>query len=608
MANEMNLDFELWLKSKFDGDALNAAQAEFRRTQKAADDVKDGISGIGGSLKSALGELIAVAAVLTELKEGFQEVTAQEQAFNRLSDAAARFGGNTGELNEKFQKLATTIQEKSGLDDDALYKAMVKVYQATGDMNEAMGQAALAADVARGANVPLEQALSLVNATALGNTRSLRELGISVETTGDKAKDARTGLDALQKSFGGSAASAKGTTVELGKLKEEWGNVRNDFIAGSGEMLGGVLKFINLGLQPLFTSLQLAGNSIKTIIASVREFGGVIGSIIAGDWKGAKEGLAKTKDTLVDGFENAFEIIKARAQKMWATINGETGGGIEAPKAKGTGVGGGSGGKGDKPDGYDPVVALENFRQEQLRKIREKMDDERIKSEEMLQKNLERLRAHGQKDAIRIERELDAERERLKDNQTQRILEEVRIRRQAEEAKREAGMATASALIGAMGTIFGESKALASADALISTWAGAARALKDWPAPYSYVIAAATIAAGLARVAQINSTEPTTQGGGFDNPSNDRAAYLGGRRWAADMIGEFTKGVSSGWSAGMGATTNNTTNDNRRTFNVHMHGAGLIDPTNLQMVKQLKRTLDRVDVEIEGQRTIARAR
>lgn len=605
------VDFELWLRSKFDGDALKAAQAEFRRTQKSAEDAGEGMksagSGAAAGLKAALGELVAIAAILGQLKEGFAEVTAQEQAFNRLSDAAARFGGNTGEVNAQFEKLAKTIQEKSGLDDDKLYLAMVKVYQATGDMNEAMGQAALAADVARGANIPLEQALSTVNAAALGNTRSLRELGISVATTGDKAKDAEAALEALRKSFGGSAAAAKGTTVELGKMKEEWGNVRNDFISGSSEMLTGVLKFINLALQPLFISLQLAGNSIKTIIGAVREFGGVIGSIISGDWKGAKEGLAKTKDTLVTGFENAFEIIKARAEKMWATINGTSGGAIDAPKATGTGTGGGGGGK--KSFEMDPRVLEENFVQEQLRKLREKMEDERIKSEADFQKNITKLRALGQRDAIRIEKELDSERDRLMDAQTKRIADEVRLRRAAEEAKREATQAGASAIIGAAGAIFGQSKAIASADAAISTWAGAARALKDWPAPYSYIIAAATIAAGLARVAQINSTQPSTQGSGFDNPSNDRAAYLGGRRWAADMIGEFTSGVSAGWSSGMGERGGGTTtNDNRRTFNIHMHGGGFIDPTNQQFVKQFARTLEVVSTQAEGQRTIARNR
>lgn len=612
MANDQ-VDFELWLKSKFDGDALRAAQAEFRKTQKSAEDAGEGMKGIGGAaagLKAALGELVAIAAILGELKEGFAEVTAQEQAFNRLSDAAARFGASAGQLDEKFKSLATTIQQKSGLDDDSLYLHMVKVYQATGDMNEAMGQAALAADVARGANISLEQALGMVNAAALGNTRPLRELGISVETTGDKSKDAEKALEALRQRFGGAAEGAKGTTVALGKLKEEWGNVRNSFIEGGGELLGILLKIVNVGLQPLFVSLELAGNSIKTIVAGFRGLGDVVSKAMSGDFAGAKDAAKKTLGDIKDGFGKSFDIIVERARKMWATITGGSTGSIAAPKAKGSAEGGGRGGPGgEKGDGYDPVVEAENFRLEQIRKLREKLEDDAIKSEAEFQKNITKLRAYGVRETARMEREMDAERERLKDAQTKRIVEEVRLRKAAEEAKKQAAMAAAGAIIGAAGAIFGQSKAIASADAAISTWAGAARALKDWPAPYSYVIAAATIAAGLARVAQINSTQPTTQGAGFDDPRNDRAAYLGGRRWAADMIGEFTSGVSAGWADGMrGGVTNNTTNDNRRTVNVHMHGTAFMDPSSVQQAKQFKRTLDVVERTVDAQRTIARAR
>lgn len=609
MANDQ-VDFDLWLRSKFDGDALKAAQSEFRRTQKSAEDAGEGMksagTGAAAGLKAALGELIAIAAILGQLKEGFAEVSAQEQAFNRLSDAAARFGGNAGVLNEKFEKLAKTIQEKSGLDDDALYLSMVKVYQATGDMNEAMGQAALAADVARGGQKTLEEALSLVNNVAAGQTRELLKMQVGFVSTGDRAVDAANGLEVLRQKFGGSAAAAKGATVELDKMKEEWGNVRNDFISGSGEMLTGVLKFVNLALQPLFISLQLAGNSIKTIIASVREFGGVIGSIISGDWQGAREGLAKTKDTLVTGFETAFEIIKARAEKMWATINGTAGGAIDAPKAKGTGKGGGGTG-GSKTDDKRELTQAE-LDLMALSKLQQEMIEKARKEEEKFEAYKKKLRDDAAKnDKARI-KDLDAARDAELDRAIKRTLEDVRIRKAAEEAKEEAAMASMGAVLGAMGAVFGESKALAVADAVINTWAGAARALKDWPAPYSYVIAAATVAAGLAQVAKIQSTQPSTGGKGFDDPGNDRAAFLGGRRWAADMIGEFTSGVSAGWASGMSGRggSSNVTYDNRSTMNLHMNVAGFLDPSDTNAMAKFARNLAVVNKTVEGQRRTAR--
>ena len=607
MANDQ-VDFELWLRSKFDGDALKAAQAEFRRTQKSAEDAGEGMKGIGGAaagLKAALGELVAIAAILGELKEGFNEVTAQEQAFNRLSDAAARFGGSAGQLDEKFKSLATTIQQKSGLDDDSLYLHMVKVYQATGDMNEAMGQAALAADVARGANVPLEQALGMVNAAALGNTRSLRELGISIETTGDKGKDAEKALDGLRQRFGGAAEGAKGTTVALDKLKEEWGNVRNSFIEGGGELLGILLKIVNVGLQPLFISLELAGNSIKTIVGGFRGLGEVVSKAMHGDLAGAKEAAAKTLGDLKDGFEKSFDIIVERAQKMWATITGESTGSISAPKARGSAEGGGPGGAGGDGKERDLTAAEDELMRITAWERQNYLD--RLKALEKFEASKVALRKRSAKETERIEKELDAERETLAEAQTKRILEEVRMRKAAAEAEKASQIDVASQGVAVARAAFGESKALAIADAIVNTYSGANQALGAYPPPYSFIMAALVVAMGIANVAKITSSEPSTQGTGFDDPSNDRAAYLGGRRWAADMIGEFTKGVSSGWASGMTAgVTNNTTNDNRRSYNVHLHGAGLIDPNNVQMVKQLKRTLDVIDVQIEGQRATAR--
>ncbi len=64
-------------------------------------------------------------------------------------------------------------------------------------------------------------------------------------------------------------------------------------------------------------------------------------------------------------------------------------------------------------------------------------------------------------------------------------------------------------------------KAFAISEAIISTYAGAARALKDFPFPYSIAVAAIVTAAGLARVATIAAQKPggiataaTPSGGG----------------------------------------------------------------------------------------------
>ena len=68
-------------------------------------------------------------------------------------------------------------------------------------------------------------------------------------------------------------------------------------------------------------------------------------------------------------------------------------------------------------------------------------------------------------------------------------------------------------LSGALSTLAGENKELAAAEAIMSTWAAANRALADSPPPLNYINMAAVIATGLANVQKIYST-PIPGGGG----------------------------------------------------------------------------------------------
>jgi hypothetical protein len=98
------------------------------------------------------------------------------------------------------------------------------------------------------------------------------------------------------------------------------------------------------------------------------------------------------------------------------------------------------------------------------------------------------------------------------------------LQRQENEVRKQNQLATA----GAMGSIFGNMaevakafgkkghaayKAFATAEAIVSTYLAANKALASAPPPLNYVLAAAVTAAGLANVAKINSSEPAAHGG-----------------------------------------------------------------------------------------------
>ena len=604
-----DVEFQLWLRSRFDGDPLKAAQAEFARTQHAAKQTDDSLRQMGYSadaLKKQLLSLVAFAEVVAQFKEGFEQVAALEQAMNQLERATKRNGDSFDVVRGKIVGMADALKKAAGVDDDAAIRAMTDLYNATGDVANSMNLVALAADVAVGANKPFEEALQLVTSAAQGKTRALVALKLAQDEDTAATLTAKEALERIQKAYGGATQDAKGLKVEINRLSEAWEDMRNNAIESATPALSAWLKFAKTWVAVIAGAADMIGEILLRVGTSIMKVGDAVGFLLSGNIAQAKASMnaaGKEMDGMFDNLVLSAKIASDKIDAIWSGAGG--GGGIEAGPAKII-IAGGGGAGGSADDKHNPMLgpSLKEFEeyQRKLFEFEQGLIKERADAARKYEEKKLALAKYGARETSRIEHHLDAERERLMDAQTKRIRDEVRLQQAANAAKKSMAMDATEAAIGLGRQLFGESKALAIAEALINTYRGATEALPN------YVLAAIVLASGLAQVAQIANTEPTTQGSGFDDPRNDRAAYIGGRRWAADMIGEFTKGVSSGWASGMGAGAggSSTTYDNRRTFNVHMHGAGLIDPNNVQMMKQFKRTLDVIDSQVEGQRSVAR--
>lgn len=167
----------------------------------------------------------------------------------------------------------------------------------------------------------------------------------------------------------------------------------------------------------------------------------------------------------------------------------------------------------------------------QLEKERKKLFDK--EAEEYAEKQLKKLDKQADKEA----------KEKLK---TQTLLinavntsiqqgaeNEVKIRKLTEDEKLgiiSNGLRTAAQLAGE-GTVL--SKALGIVDATINTYVGASRALKDLPAPFSFIAAAATIAQGLMTVQSIINT-PVPGG------ASDTSGSMSPRLMSAPVTPSFT--------------------------------------------------------------------
>lgn len=75
-----------------------------------------------------------------------------------------------------------------------------------------------------------------------------------------------------------------------------------------------------------------------------------------------------------------------------------------------------------------------------------------------------------------------------------------------------------------LGALFGESKAVAIAQALINTYQGVSKAIATYPPPIAQIMAGLQLAAGMAQVANIRKTTKSSTGGGTSGVSSGATA------------------------------------------------------------------------------------
>lgn len=597
------------IKTTFDGAGTAAADAAFAKTKGSAENVNGAMKTMGATaeaLKLQLAGLFAAGAVWEQFKEGFEQVAALEQAMNQLERATKRNGDNFDVVKGKIVGMADALKKAAGVDDDAAIKKMAELYNATGDVANAMSLVALATDVSIGAGMDFERATDLVTRAALGQTRGLKELNISLEESSNKTENANKALEAIQKNFGGAAAGAKGMAVEVNKLGEEWEDFRNGAIEGSGPALVVLMKSLRTAASEVYDVFAIVFSVIESILKGLVFLGASISNVIRGNFADAKDWAKAGVNEFAMMTQKTLDIAAEGAKRIKA-IWGEGAGAIpdaEKPKDIITTDGGGEGADGKRGEFFGPSVQLLEDYEEKVRKFEESMIKERAAAWQKYEASKLALKKFGAKEEERIEKDLDAARKAGMDAQTQRILDQVRLEKEAARAKKEAALQYMDAAVGAGRALFGESKAMAYAEAVINT----ARAITE-ASPNVWLMAFAAVS-GTAQLAKIQSVEPSggssTVGKGFDNAQYDAAAVAGGRRWAMDMVGKFGSGASAGWSEGMRGAGRGNTYDNRSTNNYNISVQGFLNPGDQHSMAQFARRLAVVNKTVEGQRRTAR--
>lgn len=664
MANSTDLPVNIPISSSYGNKGTTNAARGLKDVEDKLKDVERQGKRTGTGLREMIGAfagLAGVAAVIQQAREALESLNRQEQAMNALSIAAEKAGQSSEKVGEKVTEMADALKRAAGIDDDETIPAMIRTYQATGNVEKALTRARLAADLSVGGLLKYGEAHDMVSKAANGQTEELKRFGIVIDQTLPKKEQARRALEALEKQFGGSASQAKGNTVELAKLKVQYEDIRDSIVSK-------VVPSVSTLTRALGEFGDYAAGAVLTTIKSFgwlwEETKGLARAVKAyfkGDFDVAKGELAKLPELAKKSqaeIDEIWDAVAAKHEARWTD------------SAKAIELGHKDVRNAINDDLSSMTAEAEAFLDRYMKNIvwvRYKLGPELLKAQqeanakaaeadrEASERSAETAKTilgnlaafHADIARFRTETavglqaqhaarmaQLDTEeRLALKKLETDKISSEATIAAVRERYARERillGEATARAeeeqiltvantALGAAAAIFGDHKEIAIAQAIVNTYEGASKALAQGGI-YGTILAAVVIAAGLAQVAKISSTNPrsgsgggpSTTGRGFDDPSNDAAARMGGARWARDMVREWTSGVSAGWAAGLtggrnsSTVSNSSTVDQSRHYNLEFSLPGVLDVHSVEQGKQLRRTLDSVGRQVDDGRILSR--
>jgi hypothetical protein len=168
-----------------------------------------GFAGLRRAAISTSAAFIGGVGVVSAIKSTIGAAEESQRVLGQTANAVNNSGSSWGDYGEKIRKAAEATAELSGFDDERLLGTFSQMVRRTHDVNDALRLNALAANVARGANIELEQASKIVLRASIGQARGLANIGVAAR----KGASGVELLDLLQRKFAGSAEAYGRTAV-----------------------------------------------------------------------------------------------------------------------------------------------------------------------------------------------------------------------------------------------------------------------------------------------------------------------------------------------------------------------------------------------------------
>lgn len=606
MAEDLNLQTKL--TSTADTTGATEMSAGLTGVGRAADVVKTQVD----ALMQSFIALFAMSEVISFFKDVADAAYEEEKALRGVAQAALISGQDMNVAKEEANKFTSALSLQTGVIKTDLLDAYGKVYLATGKVTEAQKEVTLAANLAAVRHIEMATALRLVESAATGVPGRFDRIvgGVTEGTTAFEKHESMT--KRLIKAYGDVSKVTDDAAAAVDRSARRWDQFKDTV---GGPVLQVIATFKD-GLAALPAMLGLMADIARVRFEEIAGHAGALARLLKNwddplvawaTYQGERVLIEQKADLAIrTAYADSKKWQRDRdAEATVAVIKDLDFRGAKEKAAIDTNL---RNVMSEKEAEMRAADAAERY-----------LDEATVKGVNARLKEAEREAAAKKKiaqDFLTEWRKINAEQDKI-DKESN----EASYKMQAKyaQAKLDMEVAVINGGLSLAGDAFGIKKELAIAQAVINTYEAAAQCIADYGLPYGAILAALAVAMGLEDVAQITSTSQPTMGGlsaqsiqgisgsaaGFDDPSNDQAAYQGGRKWAADMIQHFSGGATSaGWASGMGSGSGRSvTNNNSSVTNINISG-GILDPNQREGMKMLARRLA-IAQQSDGQRRIA---
>lgn len=298
---------------------LQQAEAATSRHGKALHGAGQAHAAFGRSVAGAAGVLLGGAGLVSALHSSIDAAVKSQEVQRRSEQQLKALGISYEQHAKQIESVIQKQSQLSALDDEDLQSSFTNLVRVTKDVNRALELNGVAADVARGKNVSLEQATMIVTKASLGQLGALKRMGVEippVTAAVDALKDSKAKYTQAELAAAKAADATATRQQAVQQLQRQFAGQAEAY----GKTAAGAQDRLRVASENLRESI---GEALLPTVEKVAN--GVSG------WLGKAENLEKVQRGVNGVVETATKVVGA----LWPQVQRAAGAADAVAKAVG---------------------------------------------------------------------------------------------------------------------------------------------------------------------------------------------------------------------------------------------------------------------------------